>query len=330
MNLYIWGTGRLAGISIGDWIKLEDVKGFIDNNSAIKKFMGKEVYSPEEMKEKEYDAIIVANLYSKEIKKQCEILNIDLDKVIFLYENYILQDMNEDYEFIAKILGKENSERLQKRDKVIRSVETYGDLCFKNSPFVDKGFLKTDYVRTKIFELVVKEIRKRKVPGAVAELGVFRGDFAQYLNYAFPEKTCYLFDTFEGFNESEAKKEVNEGNCTQGLVEALKQTNIEIVMEKMIYKDKVIVKQGYFPESLKGLEETFAFVSLDVDLEDSIYTGLDYFYPRLSKGGYIFIHDYNGSLFGVEKAIDKYEKENNTVLHKVPLCDIGGTLVVTK
>ena len=35
-------------------------------------------------------------------------------------------------------------------------------------------------------------------------------------------------------------------------------------------------------------------------IENSIYEGLKYFYPRLSLGGYIFVHDYNSSLYGVE------------------------------
>ena len=69
---------------------------------------------------------------------------------------------------------------------------------------------------------------------------------------------------------------------------------------------------------------------MDVDFEESIYEGIKYFYPRLSQGGYIFIHDYNSSLFGVEKAVDRFEEEINGVLAKVPLCDANGTLIITK
>ncbi|MDE7312842.1 MAG: TylF/MycF family methyltransferase [Eubacterium sp.] len=190
--------------------------------------------------------------------------------------------------------------------------------------------MQSDYVRMKCFELVVKEIRKRNTPGATAELGVFKGEFAQYINWAFPDKKLYLFDTFEGFDAEEASKEVRSGNATDAFVEAYKQTSIDEVIEKMSYLDKIEIKQGYFPASLGGLEETFAFVSIDVDFEDSVYEGLKYFYTRLSEGGYIFVHDYNSSLRGVERAVDRFEKEMNGRICKMPLCDANGTLVIGK
>lgn len=185
-------------------------------------------------------------------------------------------------------------------------------------------------MRIKSFELAVKEIRKRNLPGAVAEVGVFRGEFAQYINYAFPNRRCYLFDTFDGFDANEALSEIRSGNCTPAFVEAYKQTNIKTVLDKMTFLDNLTIKQGFFPESLDGLEDTFTFVSVDVDFEESIYAGLDYFYPRLERGGYIFVHDYNSDLRGVEKAVDRYENEKGIWLNKVPLSDKSGTLVITK
>lgn len=192
------------------------------------------------------------------------------------------------------------------------------------------GYLQSDYVRMKCFELAVKEIRKRKTVGETAELGVFRGEFAQYINIAFPDKKLYLFDTFEGFDACEALKEVRNGNTTDAFVEAYKQTSMGDVIQRMTHLDQVEIKQGYFPKSLKGLEETFAFVSIDVDFEDSVYEGLKYFYPRLAEGGYIFVHDYNSSLLGVERAVDRFEKEMDGMICKMPLCDANGTLVISK
>ena len=60
-------------------------------------------------------------------------------------------------------------------------------------------------------------------------------------------------------------------------------------------REKIICRKGLFPESLNGLEENFAFVSIDVDFEQAIFDGLEYFYPRLNRGGYILIHDYNSA-----------------------------------
>lgn len=42
------------------------------------------------------------------------------------------------------------------------------------------------------------------------------------------------------------------------------------------------------------------------------------------------MHDYNSSLSGVEKAVDRYENELGGRLCKMPLCDANGTLVIMK
>lgn len=257
-------------------IGIERIEAFIDNNKSIAEYMGKKVFSPEEVVNMEYDAIIVANLFSREIYLQCRQIGIDLGKIIFLYNNCVLEDINKDYDFIESIIGGEFAELVKRRYHVVRE------------------------------------------------------EFAQYLNYSFPDRKCYLFDTFDGFDANEALNEIKNGNCTDAFVEAYKQTNTSEVLRKMKYLDNVVMKQGFFPESLDGLDEKFAFVSIDVDFEESIYEGLKYFYPRVSEGGYIFVHDYNSSLMGVEKAVDRYEKELGVYLHKMPLCDANGTLVITK
>jgi len=83
----------------------------------------------------------------------------------------------------------------------------------------------------------------------------------------------------------------------------------------MPYRERCVIRKGFFPETAAGLEdETFAFVSIDVDLESPIYNSLEFFYPRLQKVGILFIHYYTcHSLSG-----------------KVPIADNGGTLIVLK
>lgn len=327
MVIFIWGTGRLVGKVVGKYIEIDSVTAFIDNDTSKKEYMGEKVLSPEVLTKMQYDAIVVANLYQTEIREQCVQLDIDLNKVIFLYNNNELIDVNKDYNFVEKILGKEYAAIVKNRYHVIRGVEFDNDLCLTD---LEGGYIKDDYVRIKCFELAVKEIKRRGVDGNVAELGVFRGEFAQYINIAFPDRLCYLFDSFDGFDVNEALNEVKSGNCTAAFVKAYKQTNVNIVLEKMKYTENLIIKQGVFPESINGLEDRFAFVSIDVDFETSIYQALHYFYPRLNDGGYLFVHDYNSSLRGVKAAVIRYEKDANINMCKVPLCDANGTLVITK
>ncbi len=185
----------------------------------------------------------------------------------------------------------------------------------------------TNYIRISNFELVVQEIRDKNLDGAVAELGVYQGEFAKYINQAFPDKLFYLFDTFEGFDKKDIVHE-KENNYSSGSQD-FKNTSIESVRSKMPYPDKCIFKKGYFPESLEGLEESFCFVSLDPDLYKPIYDGLKYFYPRLQKGGYIFVHDYNNEYYaGAKQAVRDFCHENQIAY--TPITDSWGTVVIAK
>ena len=192
----------------------------------------------------------------------------------------------------------------------------------------DYIYKASDYFRVSSLELVAYEIYKNNIKGNAAELGVFRGDFAKYINMAFPDKKLYLFDTFEGFNEKDTAIE-EQGNYSKNIHD-FSDTNIELVLGKMENKENCIIKKGYFPETAHGLEDTFAFVSIDVDLYEPIYNGLAYFYPRLECGGYIFIHDYNdGQKYtGVKEAVKKYCSENRIAYF--PLSDNQGSAVIMK
>jgi len=185
----------------------------------------------------------------------------------------------------------------------------------------------TNFIRISNFELVVNEIVEGNVQGNVAEVGVYKGEFAKYINLAFPDRTLYLFDTFEGFDKKDVEIEkVNEFSTGE---QNFSDTSVNEVISKMPFPTKCIVKKGYFPESLEGLEDSFCFVSLDPDLYKPILDGLEYFYPRLSKGGYIFIHDYNNDLYsGSKKAVREYCSIHG--IPYVPITDAWGTVVIGK
>lgn len=129
------------------------------------------------------------------------------------------------------------------------------------------------------------------IPGAVAEAGVFQGDFAKHINENFPDRPLYLFDTFEGFD----RRDIPVENC-EGYSEAAEGrfcgTSEELVLRKMKYPERVRIRKGYFPDTANGLEETFAFVNLDMDLYLPTLAGLRYFAPRMAPGGCIVVHDY--------------------------------------
>ncbi len=291
---------------------------------------GAPVYTPEKLHGLNFDAVIVPILQSVEVHIQAQALALDETKFIYYYLNSKRQDLNQDYDLIEDILGKDIAEKIRHHTTEIRLPDDYvlqrpieGVRIWSNDKF------RFDYVRMKTLEFIITEIIERNISGNIAEFGVFRGEFAQYLNYAFPNRKLYLFDTFEGFREEEAKAEQSAGNIGESETSAYTNTNVERVMNIMPFPKQVIVKQGLFPESLNGLEDEFSFISLDADFEQSIYDGLCYFYPRLHDGGYIMLHDYNSYLRGVKKAVNRFEQEHGRIV-RVPIPDAAGSLVIEK
>ena len=160
--------------------------------------------------------------------------------------------------------------------------------------------------------------------GAVAELGVYRGDFAKVINATFPDRKFYLFDTFEGFPEIDLNYEKEHG-LLKNAVGKLSNTSVEYVLNKMTHRENCIIRKGYFPDTAAGLEnEQYAFVNIDVDLYKPILAGLEYFWPRMIENGYIFVHDYfSFSYDGARKAINEFAKKNN-----IAFVPIGDTLSI--
>lgn len=147
-----------------------------------------------------------------------------------------------------------------------------------------------DNVRYLQMGLLAQELERRGVEGAIAELGVFRGDFTRLIARAFNNRKYYLFDTFEGFDAEQISQDAARFDAKG---HDFSDTSVERVLARVDADAtcEMIVRQGLFPDTAKGLEEQFAFVSIDVDLYEPTLEGLRYFYPRMAKGGYIMVHD---------------------------------------
>ena len=57
-----------------------------------------------------------------------------------------------------------------------------------------------DSIRVCSLHAVAEEIHSKSVNGNVAELGVYQGEFAKHIHGMFPDRSLYLFDTFQGFS----------------------------------------------------------------------------------------------------------------------------------
>jgi len=183
-----------------------------------------------------------------------------------------------------------------------------------------------DKVRFFNFWFQVERLKKEKVPGSFAELGVYKGDSAFLLHQMDQSRIFHLFDTFEGFQANDLKTEI--GKAATYTTSNFADTSVQKV-KKRLSDPEFIFHQGYFPETTKGLKnEQYALVSMDADLYNPTKAGLEYFYPRLSQGGVIIVHDYNPDWPGIMKAVDDFAAGIPEPI--VPMPDVDSSVMIFK
>jgi O-methyltransferase len=150
-----------------------------------------------------------------------------------------------------------------------------------------------------------------KVAGAIAELGVYRGGSARLICQVKGDRSLHLFDTFAGLPEaSKSDPDFRKGGFASSETE---------VRQYLSAFPDVHFHVGFFPDTTKGLEDLkFSFVHLDADLYESTIAGLQWFYPRLNRGGMLVSHDYDAE--GVRRAFDEFFADKPEYV-----LDLGGT-----
>lgn len=180
-----------------------------------------------------------------------------------------------------------------------------------------------DYFRYATLGLALARLRTEAIPGAIAEVGVWRGETSAFLHRVAPERRLFLFDTFEGFPQSD---------LPPGTVDTrFQDTSAAGVAHRVGHDPNVILTPGYVPDSLAAAAgETFAFVLLDLDLFEPTRASLEFFYPRLSPGGYLVVHDYNNdeSDRACQRALDSFLASRSERL--VELGDVWGSALIRR
>jgi O-methyltransferase len=157
------------------------------------------------------------------------------------------------------------------------------------------------------------------VPGWQAECGCWRGLSAYQLNHQLRRRipdhdgsNFMIIDSFEGLSvpgeEDSASHGLNQQlyaggfSASSGMFEA----SPNVVRNSLSEFPAIEFFQGWIPEVLSTLpERRYSFVHIDLDLYEPILAAIDYFFPRLNKGGVLVFDDY-GSLYwpGAKKAGD--------------------------
>lgn len=142
--------------------------------------------------------------------------------------------------------------------------------------------------------------KTQKIPGDIAEVGVYKGGSAKIICSVKGERNLHLFDTFEGLPK------VDEIDYVWPFYEGKFAASVEEVKEYLKNEQNVFFYKGIFPATSGPVaEKQFSMVNLDVDTYESTKECLEFFYPRMSHGGIIISHDYITAP-GVKKAFDDF------------------------
>lgn len=321
-RVILFGTGSAMKDFLSVFADKVQVIGLSDNEPSRQgaTIAGHRVLPPAELRGIVFDYIVIVARAVDEIRDSLIALGVPDTKIVAMYPSFsqrLSRAVNHDVDILNRELGL--------TIPPIGLATMYLDSAGQR-PAVDPS--TGDFVRDRAFLLAARQIVDLRIDGAIAELGVYRGDQARVLNALFPDRPLFLFDTFEGFAEQDVLAETARVFSEAGMGD-FADTSIDLVMSKMPHPERVSIHKGFFPGTADGIVASFAFVSLDVDLHDPTLAGLRWFYQRLNAGGYIFVHDYNNVRYsGVKHAVDQFAREEKAVC--VPLPDFAGSIIIAR
>jgi len=182
---------------------------------------------------------------------------------------------------------------------LLRFYEDDATYALIRSVYRERRILVQPFEALLVYQLAAMRSRS---PGAMAEVGVAGGGTAKLICAAAGGKDFFGFDTFSGLPP--VRKEDRHWG-------------VRFFKERQFAADEQSVRKylspfrnvhllcGVFPESTRDLPETtFGFVHLDADLYESTREGLRFFWPRMTSGGVILVHDAHAE--GVQRAIAEF------------------------
>ena len=175
----------------------------------------------------------------------------------------------------------------------------------------------------------VRHVVNRKIPGAIAECGVFKGGsivviLRTLLMIGASDRDVFLFDTFEGMPAPEDKDVYYTGDRASTLFKFFGGNNtnsnwvradLDSVRERVLAtgypKERIHFVKGMVEDTLpQYAPEQIALLRLDTDFYKSTKHELAHLYPRIARGGFLILDDY-GVFRGAQQAADEYFEEHD-------------------
>jgi O-methyltransferase len=211
------------------------------------------------------------------------------------------------------------------RGRLLRPLVRFREMRFPTFPPAIHDSIATsdDYFRYATLGLALERLRSEGVAGALAEVGVWRGETSAFLHRLAPDRRLYLFDTFSGFSEQDLPAGSPDTR--------FRDTSAEAVRRRVGASENVVLVPGHVPRTLeRAAGERFAMVLLDLDLFEPTRASLEFFYPLLEPGAFLVVHDYNNSEsdWACKRAFDAFLESKPERI--VELGDVWGSALIRK
>ena len=172
--------------------------------------------------------------------------------------------------------------------------------CLQHKPYIPEkrqygldwppfGYTMVGTQRLENFRAAILEVNRNKIPGAIAELGVWRGGAmimaAAVCKDASMQRELYVFDAFESLP--------GYGSSSSFLENSMDEVKQYFELFD-VYDEHVHFVKGLFKESLpkfKDFQDPIAVLRVDGNFYDSYQDAMYYLYPNVPVGGIVIFDD---------------------------------------
>jgi hypothetical protein len=173
-------------------------------------------------------------------------------------------------------------------------LDAYRALCGENYRSLERKYTVSSFVG------LVKNAR-----GDWAECGVYNGSTAYFMALANEatgaSRQLYLYDSFEGLS---APGPLDGSYWYAGALTISE----DAVRRNLSQFSNIHIRRGWIPERFGEVaDRTFSFVHIDVDVYQPTRDSIEFFYPRLARGGILLCDDYGfDTCPGARRAMDDF------------------------
>ena len=164
----------------------------------------------------------------------------------------------------------------------------------RDSMLASEDSARLDFQPVSFDTIIHLQERISTLPGDILEAGVWRGIMSVFMAKAFPDKTVWACDSFEGMPPLEHQKyKTPDGHYDWVVGDMAADTSFILANIEKYHARNIKIIKGFFDVTLSSLDiSSLALLRLDCDSYSSTREVLEILYPKVVSGGYIIFDDF--------------------------------------